>query len=100
MRLSREEVEHIARLARLDLAEDELTRYQEQLSAILEYAQSLQAVETGEIEPTSSVLPPRSVLRADEPGAVFSAEELFANAPDMQDNQFKVPPVFEGGSDA
>lgn len=100
MRLSRKEVEHIARLARLDLTEEEKTRYQEQLSAILEYAQSLQAVETGEIEPTSSVLPPRSVLRADEPGAVFSTEALFANAPETENNQFKVPPVFEGGSDA
>lgn len=99
MRLSREEVEHIARLARLDLTEEEKTRYQEQLSAILEYAQNLLQVETGDIPPTASVLPPRSVLRADQAGTVFSADELFMNAPDTEDNQFKVPPVFEGGGD-
>jgi aspartyl-tRNA(Asn)/glutamyl-tRNA(Gln) amidotransferase subunit C len=97
MQLSREEVEHIARLARLELTEEEKTRYQAQLSAILDYAQNLRQVETGEIPPTASVLPPRSVLRADEPGSVFSPDELFANAPDTEDDQFKVPPVFEGG---
>ena len=99
MRLTREEVEHIARLARLDLTEEEKTRYQEQLSAILEYAQILQDVDTGSIPPTASVLPPRSVLRVDEPGATLSAGELFTNAPEVEKGQFKVPPVFKSGAE-
>lgn len=98
MLLTREEVEHIARLARLDLSEAEITLYQEQLSAILDYARRLQSVDTGDIAPTASVLPPRSVLRADEPGATLSLEELFANTLAEENRQFKVPPVLENGA--
>ena len=97
MKLSRAEVEHIARLARLTLTEAEIDQYQEQLSDILNYAQKLQAVDTSSITPTTSVLPPKeNALRKDISGSTLSAEKLFRNAPDAQDNQFKVPPVFGG----
>ena len=97
MKLSRAEVEHIARLARLTLTEDEITQYQEQLSDILNYAEKLQAVDTSSITPTTSVLPPKAhTLRKDIPGDTLSAENLFRNAPDTKDQQFKVPPVFGG----
>lgn len=96
MKLSREEVEHIAKLARLVLTEDEIGQYQEQLSDILEFAARLQEVDTGDIPPTASVLPPRSVLRKDEPRETFTPEQLFRNAPSVQDQQFRVPPVLGG----
>ncbi len=94
MPLSREDVIHIAELARLELTDEEVARYQEQLSAVLEYFASLQGVNTEGIPPTASVLPPRTVLREDEPRPGLSREELLANAPDVADNQFRVPPVF------
>lgn len=99
MKLSRAEVEHIARLARLTLTEEEITRYQEQLSDILNYSEKLQAVDTSRIEPTTSVLPPKeNTLRKDIPGETLTKSQLFQNAPEVEDQQFKVPPVF-GGKD-
>jgi len=93
--LSTAEVEHIAALARLDLTPAEVSRFGEQLSAILDYVAQLQALDTAAIPPTSSVLPPRSVLRSDEPRPGLALEELLANAPQIADDQFRVPPVLE-----
>ncbi len=93
--LSREEVIHIAQLARLELTPEEIERYREQLSAVLDYFAKLAEVDTTGIPPTASVLPPRSVLRKDEPRPGLSREELLANAADTEDGQFKVPPVLE-----
>ena len=95
MKLSLEEVEHIAELAHLRLSEDEKARYREQLSEILDYAARLQAVDTSGISPTSSVLTARSVLRKDEPRPGLSLEEVLRNAPETEKGQFRVPPVLE-----
>jgi len=95
MSLTRKEVEHIALLARLDLSEEELERYSVQLSAILDNVAALQELDTAHISPTSSVLPPRSCLREDEPRPGLDTDAALRNAPDSQDNQFRVPPVFE-----
>jgi aspartyl-tRNA(Asn)/glutamyl-tRNA(Gln) amidotransferase subunit C len=95
MKLSLDEVEHIAELARLRLSEDEKARYREQLSEILDYAARLQAVDTSGISPTSSVLPARCVLRKDEPRPGLSLEEVLRNAPETEKGQFRVPPVLE-----
>jgi aspartyl-tRNA(Asn)/glutamyl-tRNA(Gln) amidotransferase subunit C len=95
MKLTLEEVEHIAELARLRLSDDEKARYGEQLSDILEYATRLQAVDTSGISPTSSVLPARSVLRSDEPRPGLSLQDALRNAPDTEKDQFRVPPVLE-----
>lgn len=95
MKLTLAEVEHIANLARLELSEEEKNRYQEQLSAILEYAARLQELDTTGISPTSSVLPERTVLRPDEPRPGLSREDLLKNAPDVEQGQFRVPPVFD-----
>ncbi len=90
------EVEHIAALARLELAPEEKERYRLQLSAILKYAARLQAVDTSGIPPTSSVLPPRSVLRPDVPAASLEREDILRNAPQTGDNgTFRVPPVLD-----
>jgi aspartyl-tRNA(Asn)/glutamyl-tRNA(Gln) amidotransferase subunit C len=95
MPLTLEEVEHIARLARLKLTEEEKRKFQEQLSQILDYAARLQGVETEGIPPTASVLPPRSVLRADEARQGLSRDELLKNAPQVEDDQFQVPAIFD-----
>jgi len=93
MRLSREKVERIAELARLALSDEEVVLYQEQLSAILEYFERLQELDTEAIPPTATVLPLRSVMRADEPHLPFSREDILANAPAAEEGCFKVSAV-------
>ena len=95
MSLTLAEVEHIADLARLRLTEDEKARYRQQLSAILDYVVQLQALDTSGIAPTSSVLPARSVLRQDESRPGLATEALLSNAPQVDSDQFRVPPVLE-----
>lgn len=95
MSLTLTEVEHIAELARLELTDAEKEQYCVQLSAILDYAQKLQQVDTSEIPATSSVLPPRSVLREDVPAEGLKTEEVLQNAPEKREDQFQVPVVFE-----
>lgn len=95
MTLTLEEVEHIAHLARLNLTEEEKARYRTQLSAILDFARRLQELDTTGIPPTASVLPSRSVLRQDIPRPSLKTEDLLANAPEAESNQFRVPPVLE-----
>lgn len=89
------EVEHIAELARLDLTAEEKERFRQQLSAILEYAARLQALDTSGIQPTSSVLPSRAALREDEPAPGLSIQQILRNAPRSEANQFRVPPVMD-----
>jgi len=95
MALTLQEVEHIARLARLELTQEEKEKYREQLSQILDYAARLQSLNTDDIPPTSSVLQAQSKLRRDEPRQGLSREELLRNAPETEANQFRVPPVLE-----
>lgn len=94
MSLTLEEVEHIAMLARLELSAEEKERYRVQLSAILEYIRKLQQLDTRGIPPTASGLISTSALRADEPRPALERERLLANAPEEEQGQFKVPPVF------
>ena len=95
MTLTLKEVDQIAELARLSLSAEEKGRYREQLAAILDYAARLQALDTSGIQPTSSVLPARSVLRKDESRPGLSREELLRNAPLTENSQFRVPPILE-----
>jgi len=95
MHLSLEEVEHIATLARLELTAEEKARYREQLSAILDYIAKLQELDTANIPPTASVLASVSHLRTDESRPGLSREALLKNAPEVEQGQFKIPPVFE-----
>ncbi len=95
MSLTKEEVEHIAALARLELSEEEIARYSEQLSEILDYAARLQALDTSHIPPTSTVLARRATLRPDVPAQGLSTEEALRNAPHAEQKQFRVPPVLE-----
>jgi len=95
MILTREEVLHIAALARLELSDDEVERYRRQLSDILAYAARLQALDTSQIAPTASVLGASGGLRADEPAPGLPRETLLDGAPQTDDDQFRVPPVLD-----
>jgi len=95
MKLTLAQVEHIAELAKLALSDDEKARYQEQLSAILEYAERLQTVDTSAISPTATVLPLRTVMRADEPRDSMSREDVLVNAPQAEADCFRVQAVLD-----
>ena len=95
MELSHDTVRSIADLARLELTDEEVALYAGQLSAILQYFEHLQAVDTSHIEPTASVLPLRTVLRDDRAGEPLPPADVIANAPDAEDNQFRVSAVLE-----
>jgi aspartyl-tRNA(Asn)/glutamyl-tRNA(Gln) amidotransferase subunit C len=95
MSLSQTEVEHIAELARLELGKEEMERFREQLSAILEYAARLRELDTSEIQPTSSLLAAENVLRPDQPRAGLARETLLRNAPQVHEGQFRVPIILD-----
>jgi aspartyl-tRNA(Asn)/glutamyl-tRNA(Gln) amidotransferase subunit C len=95
MSLTLQEIEHIARLARLELTDEQKALYREQLSAILDYVAKLQELDTAHVPPTAGGSVSQMPLRADEPRPGLSLDQLLANAPQKQAGQFKVPPVFE-----
>jgi len=95
MPLTKQEVEHIAQLARLELTDDEKNRYREQLSAILDHVAQLQKLDTASIQPMAGVFSAESHLRADESRPGLTPEALLKTAAQTGQNQFKIPPVFE-----
>lgn len=97
MPLSLSEVEHVAELARLRLTDEEKALFREQLSAILDYAEVLQGVDTSAIAPTATVLPLRSVMREDVSRPSLSQEDVLANAPDARDGFFAVRTILTSG---
>ena len=90
MAIARDEVLHVARLARLELAEGELERFQEQLGAILEAIGTVAELDLSDVEPTSHPLDIVNVWAEDEPRPSLSPEEALANAPDPEDGYFGV----------
>ena len=95
MSISREQVEHVARLARLGLSEDETERFQQQLSQILDTMRALDALDTAAIPPTAQVIPLQTVMRDDEVRPSLPVEAVLRNAPRREGDFFKVPPVLE-----
>ena len=93
MAISRDEVLHVARLAGFALSEEEVARFQEQLSAILEAVAKVSELDLSGVEPTSHPLEVSNVGAADEPRPCLDPEEALANAPDREDNFFRVPPA-------
>ncbi|MBA3757801.1 Asp-tRNA(Asn)/Glu-tRNA(Gln) amidotransferase subunit GatC [Candidatus Saccharibacteria bacterium] len=90
-RLSRDDVLKLARLSRLKLSDDEVERFQSELSNILDYVETLQSVETDNLEPTSQVTGLTNVMRKDELiDYQASTDALLENAPEIQDHQIKV----------
>lgn len=95
MKLSREEVLHIARLARLGLTEAEVDRMGEQLSNILENFEVLKRVDTTNVPPTAQSIALQNVMRGDEVAPSLPANEVLANAPRKEDDLFRVRAVLE-----
>lgn len=89
------EVEHVARLARLDLSPEEKERMRRELDGILAYIDKLRALDTDGVEPTSHAVPLTNVMRADEPRPSFPRDEMLANAPDPHGDFFRVPRIIE-----
>lgn len=92
-RITRDDVAHVARLARLDLTEDELARFTEQLGDVLEHAAGVAALDTAGVDPTAHPLPLVNVLRPDEPRPSLDRAEVLAMAPAAEDNRFRVPRI-------
>ena len=95
MSIDRAAVDHVARLARLDLTEEERERMRVELSNILEHADKIQALDLDGVEPTSHALPLRNVMRPDELKPSLPPEEALANAPQEEDRRFLVPRIVE-----
>ncbi len=93
MEITREQVQHVARLARLELSDEELERMREQLSAILEAVGKVAELDLEGVEPTAHPLDLVNVLADDVPRASLPREEALANAPDPEDGFFGVPAV-------
>jgi aspartyl-tRNA(Asn)/glutamyl-tRNA(Gln) amidotransferase subunit C len=93
MAITREEVLHVARLARLELAEDEIDRFTEQLSAILEAVAKVSELDLSDVEPTAHPLDLVNVSAEDDPRPCLPLEDALANAPEREAGFFKVPPA-------
>lgn len=93
--ISRAEVEHVARLARLALAADELDQMRTQLDAILGYVAQLRRIDTTGVEPTTHVLPLANVMREDEIRPSYPPSAMLANAPEPDGDLFRVPKILE-----
>ena len=95
MPIDRAAVDHVARLARLDLSEQERARMEAELGQILDYAEAIQALDLDDIEPTSHSIEICNVMRADEVTPSLPQEEALALAPQAEDGRFKVPRIIE-----
>ena len=92
-RITRDEVIHVARLARLELTDAEIDEFTGQLGDILEHAADVESLDVGDIEPTSHPLPMTNVLRPDVRVPALDRDELLAQAPAAEAGQFRVPPI-------
>ena len=95
MKISKQEVEHVAKLARLELAEGEKDKLIDQLSNILTYVETLNGLDTKGVEPTSHVLDIKNVMRDDVAAPSLSQEQALRNAPEKAAGHFKVPKIIE-----
>ncbi len=94
-RITKEQVEHVAHLARLEVTEEEVEMFTNHLDAIIQYAEQLNELDTENIKPTTHVLDIKNVLRKDEVGETTTHEEMMKNAPDSEDGQIKVPAILD-----
>lgn len=92
-RISPADVAHVARLARLDITEAELATFTEQLGAVLDHAADVEALDTAGVAPTAHPLPLRNVFRADVPVPSLDRDEVLSQAPDVEDDRFRVPRI-------
>lgn len=95
MRLTPDEVEHVALLGRLKLTEEERARFTTQLNSILEYFEQLQQIDTTGVPPMSHAVAITNVFREDEPQPALTPDEALQDAPDRDNDYFRVPRVIE-----
>lgn len=88
-----QDVEHVAKLARLDLTEEEKVKFSKQLGDVLKYVEQMNEVDTTNVEPLSHVVDFNNVMREDEIHYDCSKEELMMNAPEEENGFFKVPKI-------
>ena len=94
-RLDEATVRHVAHLARLTVTDEEVARFSAQLSAVLDYVEQLDQLDTSDVPPTAHPLPVTNVLRADTPHAPLSRDDVLHNAPDHGEGFFRVPKVLD-----
>ena len=92
------DIDHVARLARIDLTDEEKSRLKAQLGAILEHAAKVGEVAVEDVPPTAYAIPRANVFRDDVPEPCLPREAALQNAPEVQDDRFKVPRIAETGS--
>lgn len=95
MAIDRAAVDHVARLARLDLTDDERERMRVELGHILEHAEKIQALDLDGVPPTSHSVSIRNAMRPDEVRPSLPPEEVLRNAPEVEDGRIKVPRIIE-----
>jgi aspartyl-tRNA(Asn)/glutamyl-tRNA(Gln) amidotransferase subunit C len=92
-RISKDEVLHVARLARLELSDDEVAKFQEQLSDILEAVSKVSELDLSDVPPTAHPLEIANAWAEDVPRDCLPLDDVFANAPDRDGDYFRTPPV-------
>lgn len=95
MSITRTEIDHVARLARLALSDAEKELFTSQMSAILSYAETLNTLDTDGISPTAHAVPMENAFRSDTVSASIGTDKALANTPDRVNTFFRVPPVIE-----
>lgn len=97
-RLTRQDAAYVARLARIDLTEEELDLYAGQLAVVLDHAAQVASLDTDGVEPTAHPLPLVNVLRADDPHPSLDRAEVLAQAPASEEGRFRVPSILGAAS--
>ncbi|WP_152656690.1 Asp-tRNA(Asn)/Glu-tRNA(Gln) amidotransferase subunit GatC [Oceanobacillus sp. CFH 90083] len=93
--ISKEQVKHVANLARLEFDDEAVEQMANELSSIIGYAEQLNELDTENVKPTTHVLDLKNVMRKDEPKKWITQEEALKNAPDQKDGQIRVPSILE-----
>lgn len=96
MKITRNDVENVALLSRLEIPQEQVEKYTGHLNAFLEYADVLTSLDTKGVQPTAHVLPLKNVFRKDEEHTSFDRELALSNAPEKENGYFKVPKIVEG----
>ncbi|WP_110926333.1 Asp-tRNA(Asn)/Glu-tRNA(Gln) amidotransferase subunit GatC [Bacillus massiliglaciei] len=94
-RITKEQVKHVAHLARLGITEDEAEMFQHQLDEMISFAEQLNELDTDQVEPTYHVLDMKNVMREDTAGKGLPVEEVVKNAPDSKDGYIRVPAIMD-----
>ncbi len=97
-KIERSDIEKVALLSRLSFTPEEADRFADQLSKILDYADKIKSLQTDDVEPTSHSIPMTNVFRDDTPRPSLTLEEVLSNAPESEDQCFRVPPIIQESS--